>query len=122
MFEKEFCKFTGAKYAVSLSSCTAGLHLSCLASNFKKGDEVIVPAQTHTATAHAVEYTGAKVVLGDIDFTTGNLSLNEIKTKPKTKGVIIVHMAGYPSEIIKISNFCKKKNLTLLEDCSSCTW
>ena len=120
MFEKEFCKFTGAKYAVSLSSCTAGLHLSCLASNFKKGDEVIVPAQTHTATAHAVEYTGAKVVLGDIDFVTGNLSLNEIKRKltPKTKGVIIVHMAGYPSEIIKISNFCKKKNLTLLEDCA----
>ena len=40
----------------------AGLHLSCIASNFQRGDEVIVPSQTHTATAHAVEYTGAKAV------------------------------------------------------------
>ena len=58
-FEEELKKFTKAKYAISVSSCTAGLHISCLASGFKKGDEVIVPAQTHTATAHAVEYTGA---------------------------------------------------------------
>lgn len=81
LFEKEFCKFTGAKHAVSLSSCTAGLHLSCLASGFKNGDEIIVPAQTHTATAHAVEYTGAKVVFADVDFITGNLRLEEIKKK-----------------------------------------
>ena len=59
-FEKEFKKFTKANIAISVSSCTAGLHISCLASGFKKGDEVIVPAQTHTATAHAVEYTGAR--------------------------------------------------------------
>ena len=59
LFENEIKKFTKSKFAVSVSSCTAGLHISCLASNFKKGDEVIVPAQTHTATAHAVEYTGA---------------------------------------------------------------
>ena len=45
------------------SSCTAGLHLSCMALGIKKGDEVIVPAQTHAATAHSVEYTGAKAVL-----------------------------------------------------------
>ena len=50
LFEEKFKEFTGAKYAVTVSSCTAALHLSCLASNFKKGDEVIVPAQTHTAT------------------------------------------------------------------------
>ena len=59
LFEHEIKKFTKAKFAVSVSSCTAGLHISCLASDFKKGDEVIVPAQTHTATAHAVEFTGA---------------------------------------------------------------
>ena len=40
-FEKEFKKFTNSKYAISVSSCTAGLHLSCLASGFKKGDEII---------------------------------------------------------------------------------
>ena len=64
-FEIKIKDFTKSKYALAVSSCTAGLHLSCLASNFKKGDEVIVPAMTHTATAHAVEYTGAKAIFSD---------------------------------------------------------
>jgi dTDP-4-amino-4,6-dideoxygalactose transaminase len=119
-FEDEFKKYTKSKYAVSVSSCTAGLHLSCLASGFKKGDEVIVPAQTHTATAHAIEYTGAKAVFADINKITGNILLKDIKKNltKKTKGVIIVHMAGYPCDIEEIIKFCKKKNLVLLEDCA----
>ena len=119
-FENEFKKFTKSKYAVSVSSCTAGLHLSCLASGFKKGDEVIVPAQTHTATAHAIEYTGAKAVFADVNKVTGNISLKDIKKNytKKTKGVIIVHMAGYPCDLTKIIKFCKKKKLVLLEDCA----
>ena len=91
-FENEFKKFTKSKYAITVSSCTAALHLSCIATNFKKNDEVIVPAMTHTATAHAVEYTGAKVIFADIDFNTGNLSLENIRKKisRKTKGIIVV--------------------------------
>lgn len=78
-FEDEFKKFTKSQYAITVSSCTAALHLSCIASNFKKNDEVIVPAITHTATAHAVEYTGAKVIFADVDIKTGNLNLENIK-------------------------------------------
>ena len=81
LFEEEIKKITKSKYAITVSSCTAGLHLSCIASNFRKGDEVIVPSQTHTATAHAVEYTGAKVVFTDVDFPTGNITLDLIKKK-----------------------------------------
>ena len=65
--EKKIAKYVGSKYAVLVSSCTAGLHLSCIASGFKKGDEVIVPSITHAATAHAVEYTGARAVLADVN-------------------------------------------------------
>ena len=120
LFEKEFIKFTKAKYAITVSSCTAGLHLSCIAADFKKGDEVIIPSQTHVATAHAVEYTGAKPVFADVTFPEGNLDLDEIKRKitKKTKGVILVHMAGYPCNIVEVSNFCKKNNIILLEDCA----
>ena len=120
MFEHEIKKITNSKYAVSVSSCTAGLHLSCIASNFQRGDEVIVPSQTHTATAHAVEYTGAKAVFADVDFPTGNITLDLIKKKitKKTKGIIIVHMAGYPCDVKNISKFCKNKGLTLIEDCA----
>ena len=66
-FEEKFKEYTNSKYSVTVSSCTAALHLSCLALGLKKGDEVIVPAMSHTATSHAVEYTGAKTVFIDID-------------------------------------------------------
>ena len=96
------------------------IHLSCLASGFKKGDEVIVPSQTHAATAHAVEYTGAKARLVDIDLYSGNININEIKKalNKKTKGIIVVHMAGYSCDLDVIIKLCKEKKITLIEDCA----
>jgi len=119
-FESELKKFTGAKYCTLVSSCTAALHLSCLALKLKKGDEVIVPAMTHTATAHSVEYTGAKTVFADIDIDSGNISINSIKKliNKKTKAIIIVHMAGRSCELKEILKICKIHKIKLIEDCA----
>ena len=119
-FEKKFGEFTGSKYAITVSSCTAGLHLSCLAAGFKAGDEVIVPAMSHTATAHAVEYTGAKIKFVDTNLYDGNISIEQIEKNitKKTKGIIVVHMTGYSCEMSKINKICKKYNLKLIEDCA----
>ena len=118
--EELFCEFTGAKYAATVSNCTAGLHLSCLAAGFGPGDEVIVPAQTHTATAHAVEYTGAKAVFADVHPVIGNILVEEIEAKLSsvTKGILSVHMAGYPCDMDGILRICEKNNLILIEDCA----
>ena len=118
--EELFCENLGVKYSTTVSSCTAGLHLSCIVAGFGPGDEVIVPAQTHVATAHAVEYTGAKAVFADVDSISGNILLSEIEKKinTHTKGIIPVHMAGYPCDIAKISEFCNEQNLILIEDCA----
>jgi len=120
LFEEKFKKYTNSKYAVTVSSCTAGLHLSCIAAGFKHGDEIIVPAMTHTATAHAVEYTGAKAVFCDIDLVSGNLTIECLKKKisKKTKGVILVHMNGGPCDFDKIKGFCDKKKIKIIEDCA----
>ncbi len=119
-FEDEFKKFTKAKYAITLSSCTAGLHLSCLALGIKKGDEVIVPAQTHAATAHSVEYTGAKAIFADIDYLTGNICINSIKKKinKNTKAIIPVHMAGKSCDMNNLLKVAKKYKLKIIEDCA----
>ena len=111
-FEKLFCKLTGAKYATTVSNCTAGLHLSCIAAGFNKGDEVIVPAMTHTATAHAVEYTGAKPVFADIDRISGNINIDSVASliSKRTKGIIPVHMAGVPCEMGQLSKLCKQND------------
>jgi len=120
MLEDLFCQYTGSKFATTVSNCTAGLHLSCLVANFGSGDEVIVPALTHTATAHAVEFTGARAVFADVDPISGNILPQEIKDKinVNTKGVIPVHMAGYPCNMEEIITLCNDENLILIEDCA----
>ncbi len=119
-FENEFKKFTKSKYAVAVSNCTAGLHLSCIAADFKKGDEVLVPAMTHVATAHAVSLTGAKPVFCDINLYNGTINIIDVKKKinKKTKGIIIVHMAGFPNQMRELQRVCKKNNLKMIEDCA----
>ncbi|MDB9776535.1 DegT/DnrJ/EryC1/StrS family aminotransferase [Alphaproteobacteria bacterium] len=119
-FESKFQEFTESSFATTVSSCTAGLHLSCLALDISSGDEVIVPAQTHTATAHAVEYTKAKAVFADINYNTGNIDISSIKSKinSRTKAVIPVHMAGKSCEMSEIKKICKLNNIRLIEDCA----
>lgn len=119
-FEEEFKSFTKSSYATTVSSCTAGLHLSCLAIGITVGDEVIVPAQTHTATAHAVSYTGAKPVFADIDYTSGNISLDSLKSKinSRTKAIIPVHMAGKSCDMNEIKKIAGRLNIKIIEDCA----
>lgn len=116
-FESIICKYTGAKYAVAVSSCTAGLHLSCTALGIKKNDNVIVPAITFVSTANAVIYNNANVILSDIDLDTLNISQDNIEKISKTKkikAIMPVHFAGYPCEIKKIRY--KNKKQIIIED------
>ncbi len=119
-FEKKFSDYVGCKYAVAVSSCTAGMHLSYLALGIKKGDEVIVTSQTHVATAHCIEFVGAKPVFVDCDLETGNISVESIESKitKNTRAVSLVHFIGIPADILKIKSLAKKYKLYLIEDCA----
>ena len=119
-FEEEFAKFTKSKYAISVSNCTAGLHLSCMSLGLTTGDEVIVPAQTHTATAHAVELTGSQGTFADVDPISANISIEEIKSKlsDRTKAIIPVHMAGVPCKMNDLIEICESEGIKIIEDCA----
>lgn len=119
-FENKFASFTNAPNAVSVSSCTAGMHLIYFALGYGPGDEVIVPAQTHIATAHAVELTGAKPVFVDSEKNTGNINIEAIESaiNSKTKAIAVVHYLGVPVDMPKVVQIAKKHNLFLLEDCA----
>jgi len=125
-FEAVFAEYTKAPYAVSVSSCTAGMHLIYFTLGLGPGDEVIVPAQTHVATAHAVELTGAKAVFVDVDSVTGNIDIDQIEAaiSPRTKAIAVVHYLGVPVDMLRVSAVAKKHGLFLLEDCalSPGTW
>lgn len=119
-FEADFANFVGAGHALSTASCTAGLHLAYLHLGIGAGDEVIVPAQTHVATAHAVEYTGAKPVFVDADYATGNIDVAQIESAitPRTKAISVVHYLGLPVDMDPVMSLARKHGLFVVEDCA----
>lgn len=119
-FETVFAEYTGAKHAVSVSSCTAALHLSYFYLGLGAGDEVLVPAQTHTATAHAVELCGAKPVFVDAEIETGNIdtALIEPLITERTRAISVVHYLGMPVAMDRVAAIAKKHGLFVVEDCA----
>jgi len=119
-FEDVFKAFTGAPFGVGVASCTAALHLAYFHLGIGEGDEVIVPAQTHTATAHAVELAGATPVFVDAEPATGNIdiSLIEAAITDRTKAISVVHYLGMPVDMHRVCEIAKKYDLRVIEDCA----
>ncbi|WP_417835858.1 DegT/DnrJ/EryC1/StrS family aminotransferase [Thalassospira tepidiphila] len=119
-FETKFQNMMQGGYAVTTSSCMASLHLAAIWYNFGPGDEIIVPAQTHVATVHAVELVGAKPIFVDCVAETGNIDpeLIEAAISDKTKGIFLVHFAGIPAQMDSIMGIAKRYDLIVVEDCA----
>ncbi len=117
-FEEMFKKYTGAKYAMALNSCTAGLHLSMIVSGIGPGDEVITTPFTFCATANTIIHVGAKPVFVDVKKDTMNINpdLIEKAITEKTKAIVPVHFAGRPCNMDAIMDIAKKHNLLVIED------
>ncbi len=117
-FEKEICRYTGAKYAVAVANGTAALHLTTLVLNLQPQDEIITSANTFLASANCVLYVGAKAVFCDIDPETGLLDLNDLARKitDKTRAIIPVHFAGQSCDMEKIAKLKQGKNIFIIED------
>lgn len=119
-FEASFAAFTGAPHALAVASCTAALHLSYFYLGIKEGDEIIVPAQTHIATAHAIELCNGKCVFVDAEKETGNIDIAQIEGKitSRTKAISLVHYLGMPVDMDAVVAIAKKHNLFVIEDCA----
>jgi perosamine synthetase len=120
-FESEFAAFMGGEAnAVSMSSGMAALHLAYWQLGIGSGDEVIVTAQTHVATAHAVEAVGARPIFVDCLPDTGNIDPARIEAAitPRTKAVGLVHFLGIPCDMDAVMAIVNKHGLRLIEDCA----
>lgn len=116
--EKKFCEITGAKYAVSVSSGTAALHIACIAAGIGPGDEVITTPMTFAASANCAAYCGGRPVFADIDPETYNIDPAAIEAciTSRTKAVIPVHYTGQSVAYDEIAAICKKHGLILIQD------
>lgn len=120
-FERAMARFLGHDaHCVTVSSGMAALHLAYLEFGIGPGDEVIVPAMTHIATVHAVQWVGATPVFVDCEADTGNVSAARIAAAvgPRTKGISVVHFQGIPCQMPKIMAIAHRHGLKVIEDCA----
>jgi len=119
-FENAFSKYVGTKYAVAVSSCTAGLHLAAMAAGMGPEDTLITSPITFVASANAGLYAGGNVAFADIDPTTINMDpaalAASLDSNPTTKVVVPVHFAGLPCEMDTIKSICDRAGAAVIED------
>jgi dTDP-4-amino-4,6-dideoxygalactose transaminase len=122
LFEQRFAELLDGKVqAIAVANGTAALHMALLAVGAGPGDEVILPALTFVADLNVVRMVGAKPVLADCrSLSDWNIDPEDIEGKitPRTKAVIIVHYAGFPCDMERITAICRRHGLALIEDCA----
>ena len=120
LFEIEFSKYVGTKYAISVMNGSVALETSLKAIGISKGDEVIVTSKSFVISASSVLNIGAKPVFSDIIYDNHNIDpffVKKLITK-KTKAIIAVHLAGWSCDMIKLKKIANFYSLKLIEDCS----
>lgn len=119
-FEKEFAAWVGCEYAIALSNGTLALDVALKALNVGEGDEVITTPRTFLASASSIVTAGASPVFADVDLNSQAITAESIEAvlTPKTKAVIIVHLAGMPAEMDAIMALSDKYGFYVIEDCA----
>ena len=117
-FEEAFATYVGRRYAISLPSCTSGLHLALLALGIGPGDEVVVPDITWIATAAPISYVGATPVFTDVDRDSWCLTADTLEAAltPRTKAVIVVDLYGNMPDMDAIQRLADRHRVAVIED------
>lgn len=104
---------------LATSSCMGALHLAYLSLGIGEGDDVLCPAMSHVATAHAIELVGARPVFMDCG-VHGNIRPQDIEEyiTPNTKAITLVHFLGRPCRMDSIMAIAKDYGLFIIEDCA----
>ena len=120
LFEREFAAWAGAKHAIALTNGTVALDLALHALGIGPGDEVIVTPRTFIASVSSAVNAGATPVFADVDRCSGNLSAETIAAMltPRTRAVIVVHLAGWPCEMAPIMELADRHGFKVIEDCA----
>ncbi len=117
-FEQKWAEMNGSKHCLSTVNGTNALSAAWMQSNIGPGDEVICSPYTFSASIFGVLYKGAMPVWADIDPETFQVDTKKIREKitPRTKGILPVHICGYPSDMPEIMRIAKEHDLFVVED------
>lgn len=119
-FAEEFAEMYGAKYCVTASSGTAAIHIGLGTVGVTAGDEVITSPITDMGTVIGILYQNAIPVFADLEPYTYNMDPKSIESKitEKTKAILVVHLAGNPSDMDAIMDIARRHNIKVIEDCA----
>ena len=119
-FENNFKKKFNYRYSTVTTNGTTALHLAVMSLDLNKGDEVIVPNLTYVAPCNAVTYSGAKIVLVDVNPDTWLMDKETIlkHITKKTKAILLVHLYGFTYDLDEINYLKRKFDIKIIEDCA----
>lgn len=126
-FEKEFARFFNMRHSILVNSGSSAnlLALTSLTSPLLKerklqpGDEVVTVATGFPTTVNPIFQNGLVPVFLDVDIPTYNIDITQLEDalSDKTRVVMIAHTLGNPFDLKTVTEFCKKHDLWLIEDC-----
>ncbi|MDF1594431.1 MAG: aminotransferase class I/II-fold pyridoxal phosphate-dependent enzyme, partial [Desulfobacterales bacterium] len=119
-FQQEFAAYCGVRHAIALANGSVALELALYALDIGPGDEVIVTPRTFIASAGCVALRGARPVFVDVDPDSQNMTAETIQKAitPRTRGIIAVHLAGWPCDMDPILDLAGEYDLKVIEDCA----
>lgn len=119
-FEREFAAHTGSAHAVAMANGSVTLDAALRALNLQPGDEVIVTPRSFVASASCVLLAGGVPVFADVDRDSQNITPETIRAvlTERTRGIIPVHLAGWPCDMSGIMQLARQHGLWVIEDCA----
>ncbi len=119
-FEREYAAYLGRRHSIALANGTVALELALEAFGVGTGDEVIVPSRTYVASASCAAMRGAIPVVADIDRDSQCITAEAIARclTPRTRAVVVVHLAGWPCDMDPILELARERGLRVIEDCA----
>ncbi|AHZ68780.1 putative aminotransferase [Pseudomonas mandelii JR-1] len=119
-FETEFATWAGTEYAIALANGTVALDLALVALGIGRGDEVIVTPRTFLASVSSIVNAGAIPVFAEVDRDTQNITAQTIQAvlTPRTRGIVCVHLAGWPCDMDPIMELAALHDVKVIEDCA----
>jgi dTDP-4-amino-4,6-dideoxygalactose transaminase len=119
-FEQAYRDYTGAKHAIAMANGTVTLDAALRVLGLAPGDEVIVTPRSFVASASSVLLAGGVPVFAEVDRDSQNITAGTIAPLigPRTRGIIPVHLAGWPAEMDAIMELARAHGLWVIEDCA----
>jgi len=119
-FEAEMASYLGVRHVRGVASGTDALLLAVLAAGIGPGDEVLIQANAFVAAVEAIHHAGATPVPVDIslDDLGPDPAALAARVGPRTRAILVVHLHGFPVDLVPVLAVAREHRLTLLEDCS----